>query len=278
MKRLLALLAFASILQGSPIEFVILITSFNNEQYVARNLDSVMYQKSTVPYQVIYVNDQSTDNTGALVDAYKKERGFTDQQLLAVHNEVRLGSGGGNIYNTVHNYIEDHQVVVCVDGDDFLNYTGVLKRLEQVYQDPNIWMTYGSFVVIPEGVRWTMCGGYPEDVMQERNFREYYNVPSHLKTFRARLYKQIRREDLINPKTGSFYDKAWDMAMLFPMLEMCGTEHSYYIEDLLYIYNNDNPISDHKDTGRQEQIRLDRQIRNKERYKPLDSLFEEDPF
>lgn len=280
MKRLLLALTLIGTVQCSPVEFVILITSFNNEHYVKRNLDSVMSQQSTAPYQVIYVNDQSSDSTGALVDAYALEHNLSPYQLLVVHNKERLGSGGGNIYNTVHTLIEDHKVVVCVDGDDFLTHTGVLKRLEKEYQDPDVWMTYGTFVVIPEGIRWTACAGYPEEIITERSFRTCHNVPSHLKTFRARLFKQIKREDLINDETGTFYDKAWDMAMMFPLLEMCasydGINHSRYIEDLLYMYNNDNPISDHKDTGRQEQIRLDRKIRKEQPYEPLDSLFEED--
>ncbi len=280
MKQLLALLIFVSSLHCSPTEFVILITSFNNEQYVQRNLDSVMSQQSTVPYQVIYVNDQSTDNTAAQVDAYVQEHDLPDYQLLVVNNKERLGSGGGNIYTTVHNYIEDYKVVVCLDGDDFFSHSGVLKRLEKEYQDPDVWMTYGSFVVIPEGVRWTICGGYSDEVIKNRSFRQDHNVPSHLKTFRARLFKQIQREDLINDETGTFYDKAWDMAMMFPLLEMCagydGINHSRYIEDILYMYNFDNPLSDYQDTGREEQIRLDRKIRKKQSYEPLDSLYEEE--
>ncbi len=274
--------SFFSSLQSSPIQFVILITSFNNEKYVTRNLDYAMSQQSTVPYQVIYVNDQSTDNTAALVNDYKRTYDLPDSRLLVINNEERLGSGGGNIYRTVHTHIEDYKVVVCVDGDDYLAHTQVLKHLEKVYANPDVWMTYGSFVVIPEGIHWTICGGYPDDVIQQRSFRKHYNVPSHLKTFRAALYKRIKREDLINDETGTFYDKAWDMAMMFPLLEMCAPydaespNHSYYIDDILYMYNYDNPLSDYQDTGREEQMRLDRKIRRLKPYEPLDSLFEEE--
>jgi glycosyltransferase involved in cell wall biosynthesis len=238
-----------------------------------------MAQKSTLPFQTIYVNDQSTDRTGALVDAYKEEHQLTDNQLLVIHNEQRLGSGVGNIYNVVHKYIEDYNVVVCVDGDDFLAYSGVLKRLEKEYQDPAVWMTFGSFVAIPEGIRFSNCTGYPEQVIKTRSFRYDYTVPSHVKTFRAKLFKQIKREDLINPETGNFYTKAWDSAMLLPMFEMCahydGTNHSRFISDILYIYNNNNPLSDHRGDSRDEQLRLDRLIRKKPPYEPLRSLFGE---
>ena len=84
--------------------------------------------------------------------------------------------------------------------------------------------------------------------------------------------------DLINDETGTFYDKAWDMAMQFPMLEMCApaypgaVNHSRYIEDILYMYNFDNPISDYQDSGREEQVHLDRKIRRKQPYEPLGSI------
>ena len=38
-------------------EFVILITSYNNEKYAEANLASVCHQRSTKPYTIIYVND-----------------------------------------------------------------------------------------------------------------------------------------------------------------------------------------------------------------------------
>lgn len=279
MKRLLLAGLSLTTLVAAPVEFVVLVTSFNNENYVERNLDRIMNQKSTMPFQIIYVDDQSTDNTGALVDAYKEYHELSDDKLLVIHNQRRLGSGVGNIYNVVHNYIEDYQVVVCVDGDDFLAHSKVLLRLEKEYQDPNVWMTYGSLVAIPEGIRYSNCIGYTEEVIKNRSFRYDYNVPTHVKTFRAKLFKQIKREDLLDPDTGNFYTKAWDSAMLLPMFEMCapysGENHSRYIPDILYIYNNDNPLSDHRDDSRDEQLRLDRLIRQKPPYEPLDTLFEE---
>ncbi len=269
----------ASLAYATPVEFVVLVTSYNNEAYIKRNLDSIFFQQSSVPFQTIYVNDCSTDRTGELVEQYAQEHGLDKTRLHIIHNPENLGSGGGNIYNVVHNHIEDHKVVVCVDGDDFLSFSGVLKRLEQEYQDPNTWMTYGRFVVYPEGVFLSVCAGYPEEVIKNSSFREHQNVPSHLKTFKAGLFKKIKKQDLLD-ETGQFYKKAWDMAMLFPMLEMCapvnkdGVNHSRYIEDtVLYIYNWDNPEGDaQSDEGRQEQIGLDQLIREKEPYKPLQSL------
>jgi hypothetical protein len=33
---------------------------------------------------------------------------------------------------------------------------------------------------------------------------------------------------------------------MFPMLEMSGEEHYRFLPDILYIYNESNPLNDHK--------------------------------
>ena len=278
---LLATLAGISAYAYQPVdvEFVVLITSFNNEKYVQRNLDSIICQRSSKPFRIISVDDGSSDRTGQLMDEYAQKNNLPESFLTIIHNEERVGSALENIYNTVHRHIPDDKIVVCIDGDDTLSFSGVLERLEKEYRVPDIWMTYGRFVVYPKGEFWSACSGYPEDVIRTGSFRQHHNVPSHLKTFRAALFKKIRREDLLDP-TGIIYRKAWDMAMLFPMLEMCAPKHetaknhSVFITDtVLYVYNYDNPISDSStDSGRTEQIRLDRHIRTLAPYAPLDHL------
>ena len=52
---------------------------------------------------------------------------------------------------------------------------------------------------------------------------------------------------------------------MFPMLEMAGNRQEF-IKDLLYVYNDENPISDHK-IRRKEQILAAKEIREKRRYK-----------
>ncbi|MBA3752405.1 glycosyltransferase family 2 protein [Candidatus Dependentiae bacterium] len=257
--------------------FVLLVTSYNNEKYVERNLRSLLYQRSSTPYKIIYVNDCSTDNTGKLVDEFVARHSLSPDFIEVLHNEKRVGAALENIYNVVHSRIADDEIVVSIDGDDMLAHKGVLQRLEKAYANPEIWMTFGRFVVIPSGEFWMQCSSYPPEVIYSRTFRQSPNVPSHLKTFKAGLFKKIKKEDLCGPD-GSFFTKAGDMAFMFPMLEMCAPSsdvacnHSAFIEDtVLYMYNADTGLNDHY-IGREEQIKLDLFIRSKKTYKPLNSL------
>ncbi len=64
----------------------------------------------------------------------------------------------------------------------------------------------------------------------------------------------------------------WDMAFMFPMLEMSAKKHFHFISDILYIYNVNNPINDHR-VNSQLQNDLDKYIRAMPPYAPLDNLF-----
>ena len=257
--------------------FVIVVPSYNNERYVERNLRSLMGQRSSKPYKVLYIDDCSTDATGRLVDKFIARHALSSSLIEVIHNTTRAGTALENIYNTVHNFVPDDAVVVCVDGDDFLPHKGVLERLEKAYANPDTWMTFGRFIVLPNGEFWSQCWSYPKEVIAARSFRTSPIVPSHLKTFKAGLFKRIKREDLLGPD-GTFFKKAGDMAFMFPLLEMCApsspssVNHSVFIEDLvLYMYNAGTEANDHY-TARDEQIYFDRLIRSKRPYEPLDSL------
>ena len=56
----------------------------------------------------------------------------------------------------------------------------------------------------------------------------------------------------------------WDLAVMFPMLQMAG-DRSTYVDDILYVYNVDNPLNDHK-LDNSYQVRLEHEIRNGDKY------------
>ena len=46
---------------------------------------------------------------------------------------------------------DDEDVVVCLDGDDWLNGEGVFSRLNEIYEKEDCWLTYGSYMQYPDG-------------------------------------------------------------------------------------------------------------------------------
>ena len=70
---------------------------------------------------------------------------------------------------------------------------------------------------------------------------------------------------------GGFYKCTFDRAMMYPMVEMSGKDKVRLIGEVLYIYNRLNPISVDR-VHRQDQLRIEQQISNKQPYQKIESL------
>jgi hypothetical protein len=158
----------------------------------------------------------------------------------------------------------DNAIVATLDGDDWFPDNDVLNRLNAVYSQQEVWLTYGQFQLHPSGIRgW--ASAMPDYIIESNTFRDFQHLPTHLRTFYAWLFKRIKLQDLLY--LGKFYPMTWDMAMMFPMIEMAGERHQF-ISEIMYIYNDANTISDHH-VSRQLQAYLAQIIKKKPRYKRL---------
>ncbi len=238
---------------------VVVIPSYNNKQWYKRNLDSVFSQKYQ-NYRVIFIDDASPDLTGLLVKSYIKEK--EQKKVTLIQNQERKGALA-NIYHAVW-LCEPTEIVATLDGDDWFSDDEVLAKLNTVYADSNVWITYGQFAFHPGG--WPgWASELPSEVIKNNAFREHNWVTTHLRTFYAGLFQKVKREDLL--LNGEFFPMAWDLAFMFPMLEMAG-EHSRFVPDVLYIYNVETPMNDVKvDPTYQHNLGLS--IRTREKYAPI---------
>lgn len=239
---------------------VVIIPSYNNAAWCVKNIESVLTQNYT-RYRVVYIDDCSTDTTYEMVLNKINELHAVDRVTM-IRNQSRRGALA-NIYCAVHN-CRDDEIIALVDGDDWLAHEQVLATINNAYQDPNIWMTYGQFKVHPDA-RIGECKEIPKGISRGNYYREYDWCTSHLRTFYAGLFKQIKLQDLIYK--GNFFEVTWDMAMLFPMLEMSGGRF-ICIKDVLYIYNCANEANDFK-TKLLLQIHCNKLISSKPKYAPL---------
>ena len=99
---------------------------------------------------------------------------------------------------------------MLVDGDDFLVHRQVLTRLNTIYQDPDVWITWGQFVRYPPS-SGGFCEAIPPAIVSANAFRDYPFVSSHLRTFFAGLYQRVRPID-VQDCDGRFFVIAGDVA------------------------------------------------------------------
>lgn len=248
---------------AQDVHFVIVIPSYNNKEWFEKNLDSVFAQ-TYKNYSVIYIDDVSTDGTGDLVGNYIKAHGV-QKSITLIKNKKRNGALA-NIYHAVYT-CQDRDVVVLLDGDDWLAHENVLLRLSREYSKKKYWLVYSQFELWPmHEIGWNSVP-LPSRY-EDPSYPRVYS-PSHLRTFYAGLFKKIKKQDLMYE--GDFYSMTWDMAIMLPMVEMASYGHVKFIPEVLYTYNNSNPLSDHR-VNETLQLKLHAIIAAKTKYKPLKKL------
>lgn len=246
---------------------IILVASYNNEQFYTWNLDSIFSQNYS-NYHVFYINDCSTDNTYELVKNYIKEKG-QEHRITLINNTQRKGALY-NFYTVIHRFCAANDLIIAIcDGDDALSGPHVLSSLNNAYQDPNVWLTYGQFREYPSN-EIGFCAQYPDYIVSRNTFREYGHTPSHLRSFYSGLFKKIKKEDLLY--NGDFFPMTCDMATMIPMIEMA-RGHYKFISEVLYLYNAANPLSDHR-VNKELQRNIDIEIRNRNKYAKIASPFD----
>ena len=102
-------------------KFKIVIPSYNNEQWVEPNVASILDQTYT-NYEVLYINDASTDNTESIVKNIIKDYSLEKKWKLITNKENKkrgynVSPHNKNIIDFINN---DEDILVFVDGDDWL--------------------------------------------------------------------------------------------------------------------------------------------------------------
>lgn len=224
---------------------IIIIPSFNNEQYYKKNLNSVINQKYS-NWRIVYIDDQSTDDTYNLVKQYMVDNQLTNKLKLLqqkTHNAQCCGRYIGYMM------ADDDEIVCNLDGDDWLydrndsnnpDCHNALRYVQDGYVMKKYKSTYGCFYK-SSGPQWLETKVlYPPDVIANKGYRNYKFLCKHLRTGYAGLYKNIMVDDLIGPD-GKFLHMCTDISTQYAVCEMAGSDHGNLLVPT-YIYNQDNSV------------------------------------
>jgi glycosyltransferase involved in cell wall biosynthesis len=188
-------------------------------------------------YTCYITHDLSTDNSVNLVKELIKD----DDRFILMPDADKKLYQTGNFDRTIrfNKDIDDNDICVEVDGDDWLPDPGVFSRINKVYEDENVWIANGSF---------KYSSGQPGFAMRQQNFTNLRTgrfTASHIRTWRAFLWRAIDEKDL-RDENGDYWQWSGDVCFMFPMLEMAGEEHYEFMNHINYTYNGFNPINEHK--------------------------------
>lgn len=239
--------------------FIIVTPFYNVEKWINTTIASVKSQ-TYKNYKIYFCDDLSKDNSSDVV----KKHVDNERIFLIENTEKKLALR--NICETIEiANPNDEDIIITLDGDDWFSRNDALEVVNSYYQDDTL-MTYGTYIDYPTGRIPHNVRAYSEEVVKNSSYRDVAWQASHLRTFKYGLWKRIRQEDL-KDSLGNYYEMAWDLAFMFPMLEMASTK-AKFVKEKLYCYNVSNPINDHK-VDHSKQLRLDREIRQKQKYDSL---------
>jgi glycosyltransferase involved in cell wall biosynthesis len=243
--------------------FVIMTCVYNAEKWIGKCINSVVNQMYDNYIQIV-VDDASTDNTWYEIDVHAKH--YPDK-VYTYRNDKNVKWIQNAINHLDNHILNDEDVIVILDGDDWLAHNEVLARVAMVYQQSDTWMTYSLFAY-PDGGTSEWIPRYTTQTLKNRDFRNAVWSFTHLRAFKAFLWNNLDRDDLRGPD-GNYTPYTYDQALLFPMLEMCPYGRVKFLNDVMYVYNTDNPLQVEKYDKTKQQA-LGRWFRSKQKYEILE--------
>jgi len=247
--------------------FKIIIPSFNNESWYEYNIASVLNQSYT-NYEVLYIDDASTDET------YNKVISIVGDlpNWTVIKNQTNKGAGY-NYTEPAKEFANDpNDIIIHLDGDDWLYDEQVLEQLNNFYNKKDCWMTYGGFVVWDgenePTLPYPQSTPHPEFIHRHKKYRVDEWRASHLRTYRSFLFQAIRKEDLKDLATGEYYWHAIDLAWQYACMEMCPSNKIGLVDFYACVYNHSqvNKVRTYERESR-DNAKYEVEIRNRKSYK-----------
>ena len=217
-------------------KFKIVVPSYNNEKWIETNIESIKEQ-NYANFEVLYINDKSTDRTEELYHKFVGD----DPKWTLQNNEVnRKRPYNVAPKNLAHFFNDPEEILLFVDGDDWLPNAGVLEQVNDLYNNREVWMTYGGMVCWRGGDKFEQAHPqnthYPPDTHAMNSYRTDHWRASHLRSFKWWLYEKVKDEDLRYSVTNEYYH-AEDLASSFPCLEMCPKDRIGVLDFTSYVWN-----------------------------------------
>lgn len=212
--------------------FVVIIPALNNLEYFEKNLNSVLSQ--VYPHiRVIYIDQGSTDGSFAKAKEYIKKNG--NNHSIEIIESSKRENPFLSYYRVVH-ACKDDEIVIHLDGNDWLAHEKVISLLNRVYASDDVWLTYGQYLEYPSykkgiGKRLT------NRVLTKSKFLKLPWIISHLKTYYAGLFKRIKIDECT--ANGDFPTMDEVTPFVLPMIQRA-KKHVRFIPEVLYIHNSTN--------------------------------------
>jgi len=203
-------------------------------------------------WHMYIIDDCSTDNTVQVIN--RAIEGITNVTLIC--NETNKGAPYNHV-NTIKQYCNVDDIIMLIDGDDALVSNNQIFQYYNNLYDGTTEFSYGSCWSMIDNIP-LIAQHYPKHVKENRSYRNHrfnWNMPyTHLRTFKAGLLLSLDDSNF-KDDTGNWYKAGGDGAVFYSVLEQADPSKVKVVQDVVYLYNDANPINDYK-------VNSDEQTRN----------------
>lgn len=243
--------------------FKIVILCGHAEKYIEACLNSFLCQDYTNWIAQVMV-DPMGDKT------YNVAKKYESDKIKIKKNEKRRYALGNTVEGIKLLNPDNDNVLITMDGDDWLSSPRALSVIyDTYYENPQLLLTHGSWRAWPNPDVPENNEAYSRDEFRS-NIRKSRWKASQLRTFKYKLWKHVDDKDLRDVE-GNYFTAAGDCAYMWPMMEMAGYDRVKFIEDRIYIYNQENPHGDSVENVKKQMYFTD-YIAAKPQYKYMEKL------
>lgn len=161
--------------------YYVVIPAYNESAFVEKMLESLVAQ-TLPPAKAILVDDNSTDSTYSIADAFKREHKWLDVIKTSAENIHLPGSKVIKAFYEGYKYLDnDYDFIVKLDADLILP-PDYFEKIAQVFtQNPNAGMA-GGFCYIEKNGEWILESLTDKD-----------HIRGALKAYRKECFTRIGR-------------------------------------------------------------------------------------
>lgn len=219
---------------------VFIVAVRNNAALLDKCLESVA-QQTYSRTRCLVLDDASDDDTAAV--ALHWQRMYP--QLFDVRTaDVQRGKMAA-LFDCIQS-LDDHDIVVELDGDDRLNTLEAAAEFARLHASRDlVWTNHKA--ELSDGMHWDhwastdIPAAYRSGPMPRLKWSRSWH-PGHLRSFKVWAFRTIRSEDLTF--NGEWVHAASDVAYFAPLVEMTPPQCRYFYDREMAIYNV-TPSNDH---------------------------------
>lgn len=222
----------------AALKFSILIPVYNVERYLRECLDSVI-QQTYQNFEIILVDDGSTDESGAICDEYAKKYNF----ISVIHNKNQ----GLLLTRRIAFQKATGDFLLCLDSDDCFR-EDALSLLEAIIAESNCDLViFNASTEKDFKNKYLKVDFYPNQIWKQNEKTQLYEKIIIGTTLNNMCFKAIKSSIIDKERDYrifSFVRNAEDLLQSLPVIDKA--KKIVYLDEAVYYYRKNNESMSHQ--------------------------------